>query len=163
MPRINRDVIAALFLVATTSVFFAATFSIRVTSYGTVGSDVWPRTILVGLGALCVLYLVNSLRGLYDTEEKPPGGGLKGWFSTYRNALWCFVMYGLFLITLPFLGILIGGVLFVWIVLNLMGGWRPALLAMHGAVAVGTVGAMWAIFTFGLRVILPEGELIRFW
>jgi putative tricarboxylic transport membrane protein len=164
MPRINRDVIAALFLVALTSVFFAASFTIRVTSYGTVGSDVWPRAILVGLGALCVLYLVNSLRGLYDTgDERAASGGLAGWFARYRNALWCFAMYALFLITLPYLGVLVGGILFVFIVLNLMGGWRPARLAVHGAIAVGSMGVMWSIFTFGLRVILPEGELFRFW
>jgi hypothetical protein len=163
MPRLSRDVVTALFLVALTCVFFAATFSIRVTSYGTVGSDVWPRAILVVLGALCVLYLVNSLRGLYDTDSEKPGGGLTGWFARYRNALWCFAMYGLFLITLPDLGILIGGILFVFIVLNLMGGWRLAQLGAHGAIAICTMGAMWAIFTFGLRVILPEGVLFRFW
>lgn len=163
MPRLSRDVVTALFLVVLTCVFFAATFSIRVTSYGTVGSDVWPRAILVVLGALCVLYLVNSLRGLYDTDSEKPGGGLTGWLARYRNALWCFAMYGLFLITLPYLGILIGGILFVFIVLNLMGGWRPAQLGVHGAIAICTMGAMWAIFTFGLRVILPEGELFRFW
>ncbi len=163
MSRISRDVVAAVFLVALSCVFFAATFTIRETSYGTVGSEVWPRAILVGLGALSLLYLVNSLRGLYDTSERAPGGGLAGWFRRYRNALWCFVMYALFLSTLPYLGILIGGILFVFIVLNLMGGWRPAQLALHGAIAIGTIGAMWTVFTFGLRVMLPEGELIRFW
>ncbi|NQU72837.1 MAG: tripartite tricarboxylate transporter TctB family protein [Rhodospirillales bacterium] len=164
MPRINRDVIAASFLVALTCVFFAASFGIRATSYGTVGSEVWPRAILVALGALCLLYLVNSLRGFYDTDEvRANGGGLIGWVAKYRNALWCFAMYALFLITLPYLGILVGGILFVFIVLNLMGGWRPARLAVHGAIAVGSMGVMWSIFTFGLRVILPEGELFRFW
>lgn len=164
MPRISRDVIAALFLVALTCVFFAASFTIRVTSYGTVASHIWPRAILVALGALCLLYLVNSLRGLYDTgDNSAASAGLTGWLAKYRNALWCFFMYGLFLYSLPYLGMLIGGILFVFIVLNLMGGWRPAQLATHGAIAIGTMGAMWALFTFGLRVILPEGELLRFW
>ena len=163
MERINRDVIAALFLVALTCMFFAASFTIRVTAYGTVASHVWPRAILVGLGALCVLYLVNSLRGLYQGDDSGSRMGLTGWLAKYRNALWCFFMYALFLFTLPYLGILIGGVLFVFVVLNLMGGWRITQLAMHGVIAVGTMGAMWAIFTFGLRVILPEGELLRFW
>lgn len=163
MLRINRDVVVAVFLVSLSCIFFAATFTIRKTSYGTVGSEIWPRAILVGLGALCLLYLVNSLRGMYDTGGRGPGGGLGGWFARYRNALWCFVMYALFLSTLPYLGILIGGIMFVFIVLNLMGGWRPAQLGVHGAIAIGTMGAMWAVFTFGLRVILPEGELFRFW
>ena len=72
-------------------------------------------------------------------------------------------MYGLFLIGLPYVGILVAGILFVFIVLNLMGGWRPLQLVVHGIIAVGTMGSMWAIFTFALQVILPEGELFRIW
>ncbi len=39
----------------------------------------------------------------------------------------------------------------------------PAKCAIHGAIAAATMGAMWAVFTFGLRVILPEGEILRIW
>tara|TARA_B100000686_G_C16555105_1_gene844699 strand:- start:508 stop:999 length:492 start_codon:yes stop_codon:yes gene_type:complete len=163
MAGFNRDVIAALILLSLTSIFFAASFAIRTTSYGTVSSHVWPRTILIFLGALCLLYLINSIRGIYSHQHTSTYKGFIGWLSTYRNALWCFLMYALFLTTLPYLGILIGGILFVFIVLNLMGGWRPFQLLVHAMIAVGTMGSMWAIFTFGLRVILPEGELIRIW
>ena len=69
----------------------------------------------------------------------------------------------LFLAPLDYLGMLIGGILFVFLLLNLLGGWRPKQLAIHGAIAVSTMGAMWAVFTFGLRVILPEGEILRIW
>ena len=163
MQNLNRDVIAALFLVALTCTFFAASFTIRVTSYGTVGSHVWPRVILIALGALSTLYLINSLRGVYNDNTERQEGGPTAWLVKYGNALWCFFMYAMFLITLPYLGILLGGILFVFIVLNLMGGWRPKLLAIHGAIAVGTMGTMWAIFTFGLHVILPEGQVLLFW
>ena len=163
MQILNRDVVAALFLVALTCTFFAASFTIRVTTYGTVGSYVWPRVILIALGALSVLYLINSLRGIYNDDTARPHGGPIAWFVRYRNALWCFCMYAMFLITLPYLGILLGGILFVFIVLNLMGGWRPMSLVIHGTIAAGTMGAMWAIFTFGLQVMLPEGQVIRFW
>ncbi len=160
MAFLNRDSIAAVLLLALTGVFYAATFTIRKTGYGTVGSEIWPRAILVALGALCLLYLVNSLRGRRSAKA---GGGLAGWFSTYRNALWCFFMYGVFLVTLPYLGMLIGGIAFVFLLLNILGGWQPRQLAIHGGIAVCTIGAMWAIFTFGLRVILPEGEVLRIW
>jgi predicted membrane-bound spermidine synthase len=72
-------------------------------------------------------------------------------------------MYGLFLITLPYLGMLIGSTLFVFLLLNLLGGWNPGRVAVHGVIAVSAMGAMWAVFTFGLRVILPEGEILRIW
>ena len=163
MGRINRDVVIAVVLVVFTAVFYGATYSIRKTAYGTVGSEVWPRAILIGLGALCILYLINAWRDRHETQGAGRGGGLTGWFSTYRNALLCFVMYALFLATLDYLGMLIGGILFVFLLLNLLGGWRPRRLAIHGAIAVSTMGAMWAVFTFGLRVILPEGEILRIW
>ena len=163
MVRLNRDVIAAVVLLALTGVFFAATFTIRATGYGTVGSEIWPRAILVVLGALCLVYLVEALRGVAGAPTKARGGGLSGWFSAYRNALSCFFMYGIFLFTLPYLGMLIGGILFVFLLLNILGGWQLRQLAVHGAIAVCTIGAMWAIFTFGLRVILPEGEILRIW
>ena len=163
MGRINRDVVIAVVLVAFTAVFYGASYSIRKTTYGTVGSEVWPRAILIGLGVLCIIYLVNAWRDRHETRGAPGGGGLTGWFSTYRNALLCFVTYALFLATVDYLGMLIGGILFVFVLLNLLGGWSPRRLAIHGAIAVSTMGAMWAVFTFGLRVILPEGEILRIW
>ncbi len=163
MGRINRDVVIAVVLVVFTAVFYGATYGIRKTVYGTVGSEVWPRTILIALGALCLIYLINAWRDRHETQGERRGGGLTGWFSTYRNALLCFGMYALFLATLDYLGMLIGGILFVFLLLNLLGGWSPRRLAVHGAIAVSTMGAMWAVFTFGLRVFLPEGEILRIW
>ena len=163
MRRIDRDVVIAVVLVVFTAVFYGATYGIRKTTYGTIGSEVWPRAILIALGTLCLIYLINSCRARHETQGERGGGGLRGWFSTYRNALLCFGMYALFLATLDYLGMLIGGILFVFLLLNLLGGWSPRRLAVHGAIAVSTMGAMWAVFTFGLRVFLPEGEILRIW
>ena len=162
MARSKRDIIAAAFLLILTCVFYAATFGIKKTSFGTVGSEVWPRAILIGQGVLCIFYLANALRGRYQTEIAR-AGGIAGWFSAYRNALICFGMYGVFLVTLPYLGMLIGATLFVFLLFNFLGGWGVRRMAVHGAIAVIAMGAMWAVFTFGLRVILPEGEILQIW
>ncbi len=133
--------------------------------YEGLGSEVWPQIVLVVATALSLLYLVRSVvsppeAGKQSVDDGAGGpGGLKRWYATYRNAIWCFVAFGLFLVTLPYLGMLIGGVLFVFVVLTLLGGWDARTLVTHGAIALVSVGAMWAIFTFGLRVILPEGEI----
>lgn len=162
MARSKRDLFAAVFLLILTCVFYAATFTIKKTSFGTVGSEVWPRAILIAQGVLCILYLTNVLRGRYQTDDAR-GGGIAGWFATYRNALICFGMYGVFLVTLPYVGMLIGSILFVFLLLNFLGGWGVQRMAIHGAIAVIAMGAMWAVFTFGLRVILPEGEILQIW
>ena len=88
--------------------------------------------------------------------ERPEGS----WIARYRNALWCYGLFALFLISLPYLGMLVGGALFVFACLTALGapGWRS--VPLHAAIAVVSVGAMWAVFTFALRVFLPEGEWI---
>ncbi len=158
MGRINRDTAAAIFLLVLCGVLFSASFFIRDMGYEGLGSEVWPRIVLVVATALSLLYLVRSVVSPPVAGDAGPAG-LMGWYATYRNAIWCFVAFGLFLVTLPYLGMLIGGVLFVFVVLTLLGGWDARALATHGAIALLSVGAMWAIFTFGLRVILPEGEI----
>ena len=159
MGRIDRDTVVAAILLLVCGIFYLASFYIRDMGYDTLGSEVWPRLILVVLTALCLLYLILSVSRAAKAREPAGAPSLKGWYDTYSNAIWCFIAFGLFLFTLPYFGMLIGGVLFVFVTLTLLGGWEGKKLATHGAIAVITVGAMWALFTFGLRVILPEGEI----
>ena len=70
-------------------------------------------------------------------------------------------MFFAFLISLPVLGMLIGGVSFVFLLLTALGGWAPKQLVVHAVVAVGTIGSMWSLFTFGLGVMLPVGEIFN--
>ena len=55
--------------------------------------------------------------------ETVDNGGIKGWLGRYRNALWCYALFFLFLATLDYLGMLIGGVLFVFLALSVLGEW----------------------------------------
>lgn len=166
MARVNRDVVVALLLLLFCGVFLWESFNIQLTDYGQMDSTVWPRMILGALVVASLIYLWQALRGEVEAGaeevEADAGGGLTGWLHRYRNALVCYALFLLFLLTLPILGMLIGGVLFVFLALTALGRPSVRLVPLHAAVAVGTVGTMWAIFTFGLRVFLPEGELISF-
>ena len=164
MKSINRETVIALVLLAFTGAMWIATYDIPDPGYQTIGSDVWPRIILTGLAAMNLIYLVIALRGRRDASrnsQSAPATGAHGvgWYRRYRNPLWCFLLFFLFLVSMPYLGMLVGGVLFVFLALTVLGRNTAKDVAVHAAVAVGTVGAMWAVFTFGLRVILPEGEL----
>ena len=66
--------------------------------------------------------------------------GVTGWLAYYRNPITCFVVFALFLISLPVLGMLIGGVGFVFVLMGMLGGWAPRQLAVHAVVALATVG-----------------------
>jgi len=158
MTRLNRDSITAILLLFLSGVLFWQTFFIREVPFSQMGSEVWPRFILVLLTVFSVIYFFRSL------VEPPPKGdpfSFKRWLKAYQNPLICFFMFLVFLIALPYLGMLVSGILFVFITQSIIGGATPKRLLMHAMVSVLAVGGMWAIFTFALRVVLPAGELFR--
>ena len=72
-----------------------------------------------------------------------------------------FIIFGLYLIILPLLGMLISNILLSLSLLTALGGWRP--IVMHLCVALGTSGGMWMLFSYVLEVFLPRGSLTGFW
>ena len=167
MVRLNRDGVIAIVLLMACGVLFWSTFSIRTPDYGQLSPATWPRAVLAVLSLLSAIYLVQSLRrgpalgddGVEGDDAARPAPGPIGWIIYWRNPSWCFALFFLYLFTLPVLGSLIGGVLFVFTLMGVLGGWRPWNLVQHAALALATVGGMWALFTYGLGVILPPGEI----
>lgn len=157
MKRLNRDSVIAVLLLLFCGLLFRQTFFVRKVPFSIMGSEVWPRFILIVLFFLLALYLFKSLitPSTSDLSERP----LKVWIEMYRNPLWCFGMFFLFLISLPYLGMLISGILFVFITQTIIGSRDKRSLMLHGLVAIGAVGSMWAIFRFGLGVVMPAGSL----
>ena len=165
MDRLNRDAVIAIVLLVFCGVFFWATFDIRQPDYGVLMPSTWPRVVLGVLSFLSVIYLVQSLR--QGSEEMEPEDtarepGIRGWVLYWRNPLWCFGLFFVYLATLPVLGMLIGGVSFVFVLLNVLGGWDRKNLMLHAAVALVAIGGMWSLFTFGLGVLLPPGMILGY-
>lgn len=154
--RINRDTITALLLLVLCGVLFHQTFNIRKVPFSEMGSEVWPRFVLLLLAVLAVIYLFQSMAS--PPPEREPFH-LNRWLKTYQNPLICFGMFLLFLIALPWLGMLVAGILFVLVTQTILGGAEPRRLLVHGLVSVVSVGGMWLLFTFALGVVLPRGEL----
>ncbi|GBF25785.1 hypothetical protein MnTg02_00819 [bacterium MnTg02] len=162
MVRINRDVVVAVVLLLICGIFFWASFDIRQPDYGSLKPSTWPRAILAVLALLSLIYLAQSLKGGEDQAEidddKPRD--VRGWFSYWRNIFWCFALFFAYLASIPMLGMLISGVLFVFLLLSVLGGWTWRNVILHAGVALLTVGGMWSLFTFGLGVLLPPGEIL---
>jgi len=162
MNRLNRDTVIAIILLLVCGVFFWASFDIREPDYGTLKPSTWPRLILVVLACLSIIYFVQSLSSGPDDELEdggPRAAGLAGWLAHWQNVIWCFGLFLVYLWSMPVLGMLIGGVMFVFLLLNALGGWAPKKLGLHAIIAVLGVGGMWSIFTYGLGVILPPGVI----
>jgi len=158
LSRLNRDVYIAIFLLVLCAVCLVATFDFREVDYGILTPAAWPRIILVALTILSLIYLVQSVRRGASSHNGEPFS-VKGLLEKYRNPLWCYGLFLLFLLTLDFLGMLIGGVLFVFCLLTVIGGASVRQLITHPLIAIVMIGAMWALFTYALGVIFPQGEI----
>ena len=159
MGRLNRDTVIALVLLVIWGVFFWQTLLVEDMGYATIGSQVWPQVILVVLFALTGGYLFQSIRK--GPDEATETEETAGFFTRYRNPLYCYGLFFLFLLTLDILGMLIGGIAFVFLALTALGERTPRAALKHAAIAIVSITAMWAIFTFGLHVMLPAGEFLR--
>lgn len=159
MARLNRDTLIALLLLVFCGVMISASLEIKDTNYGTMQSSVWPQIVLGVLTVFCLAMLGQSV--LKPSVAKAESSAGSGGIGRYRNAITVYILFFLFLVTMPYLGMLLGGVCFVFLSLTLLGEPELKRVPVHLAIAVGTVGLMWAIFTFGLGVLLPDGELLQ--
>lgn len=157
MKRLNRDTVTAVLLLLFCGLLFQQTFFVRKVPFSIMGSEVWPRVILIALFILLLIYLFKSL--ITPPKNVTEKRSLKVWLEMYRNPMLCFGMFFLFLLALPYVGILIGGILFVFITQTLIGSRDKRSLILHALVSVGAVGGMWAVFRFGLGVVMPTGSL----
>ncbi len=175
-PRswLSRDVITAIVLLVICGILWNASLAIREPDYGQLSPATWPRIIIGVLTLLSLIFLVQSIRASGEPQAEVTGttsfdspqstgpghdGGLKNFYFYWRNVIWCFALFGLYLYTMPWLGMLIGALLFVFLLLNTLGGWTARNILLHSAIALVTVGSMWSLFTYGLGVILPSGTL----
>ena len=162
MNRLNRDSLIAIILLCLVGVFWYASFGIRTPEFerlapGQMGPGFWPRIILSGLAIMGVIYFIQSI-----VQPPPPAekrGGIRGWYRHYRNPLWCYVAFAIFLFLIPLLGMLISGALFVFGLMSFLGPKDGSAVRRHVFTTLGTVGGMWFIFACLLEVQLPKGEL----
>ena len=165
----SKDTIAALCLIMACGGLMLASLDIREPDYGVLSPAVWPRLIIVIMGALSVIFFIqsafskdqnsdNAIAAVTDT--RPRSKGVVEFLKYWRNVFAVFITFGLYLFILPHLGMLIGNILLSFTLLTLLGGWRP--LVMHFCIAIGTSGGMWMLFSFVLEVFLPRGTLTGF-
>jgi len=152
MPGLNRDTIIAIILLTVCGIFFYNTFGIKAFPEQ-MSPSLWPRLILCVLTVLVLIYLFQSL--MESEPEIISRGGFIGWLKYYRNPIFCFICFFVFLLIMPYLGMLISGILFVFSLMTILGGFSSRNLAVNALSAVVTVAGMWLIFTQLLGVILP--------
>ncbi|MGI9401057.1 MAG: tripartite tricarboxylate transporter TctB family protein [Rhizobiaceae bacterium] len=155
---LNRDFFVAVFFLVLVAAIYAATYSLPEPMFGQLASWTWPRIILMPLGILSLVLLIQSQT---SGEEAATVASLKTWLKQNINPFICFALFFGFLYLMPVLGMLLGGLLYVFLTLCVLGGWTPRLLILHAGISAVFVIGMWAIFSLALGVVLPEGTLLR--
>ena len=164
MGILSRDTLVSILLLLFCGFLIWAGTQIRDPQFGELSPAAWPKAVTYVLTVFCFLYFLQSIRAngtatlATETGRQP---GMIAWLRYYLNPIVCFVFYFLFLLTLPLIGTLIGGILLVFALLSVLGGMRPKQMLIHALIAAISVGAMWSLFTFGLGVLLPRGELFQ--
>ena len=164
MTRVNRDTVIAIVLLMACAVLLAASLNIREPDYGVLSPAIWPRVLIAILTMLTLVYLAQSIRqGVPEATPQEDGPkNIAGFILYWRNVFWVFALFLAYLLSMPYLGMLLGGLAFVFLLLNALGGWQAKQLVLHAIIALVTVGGMWSLFTFGLRVMLPPGEILGY-
>ena len=167
MGQLSRDTTISIFLLLFCGFLFWSGAQIRDPQFGELSPAAWPKAVTWVLTVFCLIYFLQSVLAQragthfvaeFDDDREP---GVAGWVKYYANPIACFFLYFAFLYTLPFFGTLVGGTLLVFALLSVLGGIRPKDMALHAVLAIVSVGAMWSLFTFGLRVLLPRGDLFQ--
>jgi len=154
---LNRDSLVALCLIMVSGGLMLASFEIREPDYGVLSPAAWPRLIISILGVLSVIYLLQSIGMPKEDKEVAPRKSIGEFILYWRNVIAVFTIFALYLAALPYLGMLIGNILFSFILLTILGGWNAIL--MHLLISFGASGGMWLLFTYVLEVFLPRGSL----
>ena len=161
--NIKKDTIVAISLLLFCGIMINSSFDIEDPGYQGMKASFWPTIVLCLLSIMCLVMLIKSVVTEAENNLNSNDTNLTNVFLKFKNASICFLMFVLFLAFLDYLGMLIGGVLFVFGLLTMLGGFELKKIINHFIISIITIGIMWSIFTFGLKVILPEGEILRIW
>jgi len=154
---LNRDSLVALCLIMVSGGLMLASFEIREPDYGVLSPAAWPRLIISILGVLSVIYLLQSIGMPKEDKEVAPRKSIGEFILYWRNVIAVFTIFALYLAALPYLGMLIGNILFSFVLMTVLGGWNAILMQL--LISFGASGGMWLLFTYVLEVFLPRGSL----
>jgi len=147
----SRDAITGLAVLAASLVLFALTLDLKPSPLVPIGPGFYPRIVL-GITAVlaAALLIFDRLAGKKPSAEKAD--------NNYRLVFIIFVIFGLYIGALPFLGYRIATVLFVAALqATLETPQNVKRWALLGVTALVTTAVTYILFERYLLVLLPRG------
>ena len=174
MTNNKTDIIISVFLLCFSGIMINDASNIRDLGFEGMKADAWPRVVLWLLVIISSVMLGKSYL-LFKTEGHVGNNNFKVNFAKFKNALICFGMFIFFLSTLDYLGMLLGGIVFVFGLLTFLGGFSLNLfqtflrglprinVILHLTFLNPIIGIGMLVFIFVIIVMLTEGEILRVW
>ncbi|WP_018923009.1 tripartite tricarboxylate transporter TctB family protein [Salsuginibacillus kocurii] len=152
----NKEQLAALIVLAVAGIFYYFTFNIPAREEDGLGPTFFPRLLLIMIGALAILSLIRSfvtptkeMKKEEETAEQKKRG----------KSVWIiFVLFGVFILLVDFLGFTLSAVLFIIAVYLLIGpsqSWKRSARTL--GILIVILFVLQFVFQNILEVPLPSG------
>jgi hypothetical protein len=154
---IGRDGWAGLIVLAACAVLYALTLELKGNPLVPIGPEFYPRIVLAVSAALAALLVVADV--LAQRARRPAARATEGPRPNYRLVTLTFVVFGVYVMALPYLGFRVATLLFVAALAVLLepprsaNRWAKILLLAFVATA-----ATYMVFEHYLSVLLPRGK-----
>jgi hypothetical protein len=154
---IGRDGWAGLVVLAVCGVLYWLTLDLKANALVPIGPAFYPRIVLAAGAALAALLVAADV--LAQRARRNGVRARKGPRPNYLLVTLTFVVFGVYVVALPYLGFRVATILFVAALAVLLApprsanGWARALLLAFVATA-----ATYVVFEHYLTVLLPRGK-----
>ena len=154
---IGRDGWAGILVLALCAILYWLTLGLKGNPLVPIGPEFYPRIVLGISAVLAALLVVTDARA--QRARTSSGGVRAGTKPNYPLVTLTFVVFGIYVVALPYLGFRIATVLFVVGLAVLLErprsakGWAKVLV-----LALVVAAATYAVFEHYLTVLLPRGK-----
>lgn len=155
--RLSRDGWGGLVLLGTSLLLFWSTLGLKDSPLVPIGPGFYPRIVL-GITAALSIWLIVA-----DLLAKPKAAGAPKEKLNYAGVVIHFIVFGLYVGALPYIGFRLSTFIYVAVANALMDppkGWKGWLRVL--LLAGFTAGLTWLIFERYLSVLMPRGRWTGF-
>lgn len=158
MIKAKRDLVNSIILLAFCSLAYYGALVIPDRSYGKTGADFFPKIVIGIVAFLSICLLIQSIIRVTKEKESKMTVSPKLLFRENRKVIFTFVIFGIYILLLEYIGYFISSVLFMIALYYLLAVKKQKIwVVLLGTVALTYL--LYLIFQKALSVFLPAGML----
>jgi len=159
----GRDAVIGLIIVVMSTLLLFNTMEIPTPPIVPLGPAFYPRILLT------LLLIMGLILFIFDIFKRKPSGERKeykkktlkyvGWLIEYKKVIWSFIVFGLYILSIPIIGFYSTTAIVLVILQGLLGYRELKQLPLFSVISIITTGCVYLIFEKYLMVVFPKGCL----